>query len=190
MNQFAVTFHRSLSAIGSDHRVVEVDAAGVVVDAQKQWDEQRCAMIDLIQAMDAKVSDIQNTIAENTKALRSTAFEYAFEILHNVLQNDSALSTARLQSYLDVAFEEGQPDLANGVPRLLVHNSMLPIARKWISEHSLAGIEVDAANDLVAGDCRIEINDTGLFASLDAQMQLIRARVAQANAKLNSGDDQ
>ena len=190
MNQFAVTFHRSPSAIGSDHHVTEVDASGAVVDVQQQLAEERHAIVELIKAVDEKVLRVQNSIAEQTKALRSTAFEYAFEILRDVLQNDCELSTARLQSYLSVAFEDGQPDLAKGAPLLLVHPSMLSVAQEWIAEHSLAGIEVDDANDLVPGDCRIEINDTGLFASLDAQLQLIRTRVGQTHAALNTGGEQ
>lgn len=183
MTPLSVTFSQPPVSFHSRHANIEIDVVAGAMSAQQQVAEECNLVRELVAQVTREITELKNQIADQRQLVRSTAAQYAIEIMQSVLQNDSELAETRLQAYLDAAFDGEDAVVGAGPAMLLVHPSMVPVAQKWMkesgpSDSDQSGIEIEADNGLLPGDCRFEIGDAGFYASLDAQLKMIRGRIA------------
>lgn len=177
MQNHQVHLTRSLSSVSSNHNVTFAAAAdgkgvGVVDEA---------ALSDAIGGVVASISDqlsrIETQLRQQNADVKSAAATYALQGLKTLMQQDEPLLVSRVERYIELALQQADPEQ---LPTVYVHSSL----RDSIAVRLTAGLEsklkIETEDTLAPGDCRIELNDNGLIASLGHQLQLMEQRLQKS----------
>ena len=136
-------------------------------------------LVQTIQSIEAKLAAISETIQAQNQSVVAAATEYGLEIVRLLLQNDDELIEKRLLRYVEIGLAQNDPEA--GEPQIYVHSECLEGLKTWMAAAGKLNLELHADDSILPGDCRIEVGETGLLASVESQLELIATKLRQAH---------
>lgn len=180
MQNHQVQLNRLLASVSSNHNVTfvaAVDENGIgAVDATSQPD----VVLGLVTSISEQLIRIEQQLAQQDADMKSAAATYALQGLKTLMQQDEPLLVSRVERYIELALQQTDPDQLSTV---YVHPAVRDLITDQLKTSLGSKLKIATEDSLAIGDCRVELNDNGLIASLDHQLQMMEHRLQKSIAE-------
>jgi flagellar biosynthesis/type III secretory pathway protein FliH len=132
--------------------------------------EDSTVAIQTLDSIEAKLTQISNLIETRFAELGEQVALVASDVAKQVLRSDPELIQQRV---VEFAQQTLQHPKAKTPATMHVHPECMETLEHWLAETGHGSIDLQADATLEPGDCRVEFDDKGLFASLDSLIEKI-----------------
>ena len=178
MTAFTVQFDSPLINIHCPGVTVTEDVVDIPKPTGNPVDEYQIASV--FESIGQQLSQLIDLVRNQNRTIESKAADYATEIVQSILQLDDELVQKRVQRYIELAFDNVGN---NHSATVFVHPRLRGTLDSWASENQFLEMVIEADSSLAEGDCRLEFDDSGLLASLDFQLGVVKQKLLHAIAE-------
>ncbi len=163
MSKFHLEFASELASVSSPNGRITVEHSPLESSQPaKNDDANAIAALDLLAT---RFNELEIQAMTRIDRFEQQLIAMAFDVARAVLCDEEILIQKRVEQYVRIALDQMRPD----IPKIVyVHPKCVAPIKRWIEQSAISTIEVKEDGSISPGDCRIESDETGVSATLDA----------------------
>ena len=167
-----------------DQGADETQEPGDAEALQHKHDEQVQAAKNTLDSIADQFVQLNELIRGQVEAFKTKTANVAIRIAKEAVGSDETLVEQRVTHFANILTHQ-IPNQQNVT--LFVHPSCLERINQWAAELGRDELVIQADGTVQPGDCRIEINENGLLASIDAYLEAAANRYLSQGQSLSQG---
>lgn len=162
MSTFRLQFDPSLRSVMPMRGTVTVGEVPTSPAASRNYEADALRTLN---ALGKKIAHLENDFHRQFAQMKESLVKLAVDVARGVLSEDPELVQQRVRRFVEIACEEMQPVVPDTV---YVHPECVAAIVQWKTGCDPLNFDVQPDATLAPGDCRIERDNKGMVATLDA----------------------